>query len=89
MWSGSLGAESIRVAVVDDHPFILGGIKATLELETSIEVVGEFLKAEDLMEDFLGLKPDVVIMDLTMPGMSGVEATRHLRSLAPSCRPWR
>ena len=64
----------IRVLLVDDHAFLRMGVKSFLDLVEDIEVVGESESGEDAVRDVARLKPDVVIMDLMMPGIGGVEA---------------
>ena len=72
--------ETIRVLVVDDHAVVRRGILALLATEPGIEVVGEAGNGRDAVEMAASLKPDVVIMDLIMRGMGGVEAIRQIRS---------
>jgi len=75
----------IRVLLVDDHAFLRMGVKSFLNLEDGIEVVGEAESGEAALSEVARLGPDVVIMDLMMPGMGGVEAVRQLirRERAP------
>ena len=72
----------IRVLLVDDHAFLRMGVKAFLELEEGVEVVGEAENGEDAVAASVRLEPDVVILDLMMPGIGGTEAIRRLRKLA-------
>jgi two-component system nitrate/nitrite response regulator NarL len=71
-------AESIRVVVVDDHPLILEGIQAQLEAAPHIAVVGKAARGEEVSELVGRLQPDVVLMDITLKGLNGIEATRTL-----------
>ena len=75
----------IRVLVVDDEPLVRGGVRMILETEDDIEVVGEALDGNDALERTRALTPDVVILDIRMPGMDGIETTRQLlqRANAP------
>jgi len=68
----------IRVLLVDDHAFLRMGVKSFLNLEEGIEVVGEAESGEAALAEAARLDPDVVIMDLMMPGIGGVEAVRRL-----------
>jgi DNA-binding NarL/FixJ family response regulator len=76
----------IRVLVADDHPIVRSGIVALLQTAPDVEVVGEAstgTEAVDLARDFI---PDVVLMDLRMPGMNGDEATARILAAQPSVR---
>jgi DNA-binding NarL/FixJ family response regulator len=68
----------IRVLVVDDHPIVRAGIVGLLDAEQDFAVVGEADSGEAAIEFAAALAPDVVLMDLRMPGMGGVEATRRI-----------
>lgn len=68
----------ITVLVVDDHPTFRSGVRAVLDGEAGITVTGEAGDGETALTAARELSPDVVLMDLVMPGMGGVEATRHL-----------
>lgn len=69
----------IRVLIVDDHTLVRDGIKALLALATDMEVVGEAANGMEALEKVKELAPDVVLMDLAMPIMGGLEATRRIR----------
>lgn len=71
--------KTIRVLIVDDHTLVRDGIKALLALATDIEVVGEAANGMEALEKVKELAPDVVLMDLAMPIMGGLEATRRIR----------
>ena len=68
----------IRVMVVDDHPIVRAGIVGLLETEPDFAVVGEAVSGEEALVLAAKVSPDVVLMDLRMPGMGGVEATRQI-----------
>jgi DNA-binding NarL/FixJ family response regulator len=72
-----------RVLLVDDHPTFRRGLGALLESLPDIEVVGESGDGENAIASALELRPDVVIMDLNMPGLNGVDATRRIIASAP------
>jgi DNA-binding NarL/FixJ family response regulator len=74
-------AEPIRVVLADDHTIFRAGLRALLDLESGVEVVGEAGSGEEAVEKALELRPDVVIMDLSMPGVNGLEATRRIAAL--------
>jgi DNA-binding NarL/FixJ family response regulator len=79
-------AAPISVLVVDDHPLPREGVISVLQLQDDIRVVGEAGNGAEAVAQFRALKPDVVLMDLQMPGMSGVEAIEAIRAEAPSAR---
>ena len=76
----------IRVVVADDHPIVRSGIVALLQTADDIEVVGEASTGEEAVELALALAPDVVLMDLRMPGINGDEATARILSARASTR---
>ncbi|MBI3967515.1 MAG: response regulator transcription factor [Chloroflexi bacterium] len=70
----------IRVLLVDDQPWVLRGLRMRLELEPDLEVVGEASDGDAALELAGRLHPDVVLMDVAMPGRDGIAATRALRA---------
>ncbi|MEV8338803.1 response regulator transcription factor [Leucobacter sp. NPDC077196] len=74
----------VRILVVDDHPIVRAGIAGLLATEPDFEVVGEADSGEAALDLVSAARPDVVLMDLRMPGMGGVEATRRLTRLTAS-----
>lgn len=74
---------SIRVLIADDHPIVRKGIAALLELEDDIELVGEAKDGADAIAQAETLHPDVILMDLIMPGKDGIEATRRIHQVQP------
>jgi two-component system response regulator NreC len=77
---------SIRVLVVDDHAVVRSGLKLLLDSEEDIEVVGEAGNARDAVFQMRSLKPDFVLMDVVMPGKSGLEATANILHEAPDTK---
>jgi NarL family two-component system response regulator LiaR len=78
--------ESIRVFIADDHPIVRRGIRNLLETEADIQVVGEADNGRDAIAAVERLVPDVVLMDLIMPEIDGIEATRRIRGRLESVR---
>lgn len=77
---------ALRILVVDDHPVVRSGIRALLEAEAGFEVVGEAGSGTEAVDLAADLAPDVVLMDLSMPGMNGIDATRRLTEDCPATR---
>lgn len=76
----------VRVLLVDDHALFRRGLALVLGAESDIEVVGEASHGVEAVERAAELQPDVVVMDVRMPGMGGVEATRRIRQSQPAIR---
>lgn len=79
-------SEVIRVLVADDHAVVRAGIVALLAAEPGIEVVGEAVDGEDAVEQALALRPDLVVMDVRMPRLTGDAATAAIRAQADEVR---
>src|SRR5262245_25781843 len=79
-------ADTIRVLLVDDHAVLRSGLKALLDAEEDMVVVGEASTGEEGIERVQRLKPDVVVMDLAMPGIGGLEATKQIVALGLGTR---
>jgi len=78
--------EPIKVLLVDDHEMVRIGLAAVLDTEDGIEVVGEASTGQEGIRLAQAYQPDVVLMDLVMDGMDGVETTRQLMELQPDCK---
>ncbi len=77
---------AIKVLLADDHSVVRKGVREFLEDEPDIEVVGEAVNGTEAVDLAGALRPDVVVMDIKMPGLSGVEATRRIRADSPEVR---
>lgn len=78
--------EPIRILLVDDHALLRAGLRALLEETPEIEVLGEAASGEEAVSKVAELRPDVVLMDLTMPGIGGLEATRRIVAMGNGTR---
>lgn len=76
----------IRVLLADDHTLIRQGLRALLEREADIKVIGEARNGREAVHQVAALKPDVVIMDISMPRLNGFEATQRIATESPSTR---
>ncbi len=83
---GPTGGEPIRVVISDDHELFRRGLKMVLEAEEDIQVVAEAADGQEAVRRVEELAPDVVLMDVRMPRMGGIEATRLIRQLFPTTR---
>ena len=78
--------EPIRVLLVDDHALLRSGLRLLLEREEGMEPVGEAGTAEEAVRSLPRLRPDLVVIDLEMPGMGGIEGAQRIRERAPGVR---
>jgi NarL family two-component system response regulator LiaR len=79
-------AKTIRVLIVDDHPLVRDGLKNALLITDDMEVIGEATSGEAAVLQCQQRTPDVVLMDIAMPGMNGIEATRKIASQFPAVK---
>jgi DNA-binding NarL/FixJ family response regulator len=73
----------IRILIVDDHNLVAEGLEALVSAQAEFEVVGRAANGLDAVREALALKPDVVLMDMSMPNINGIEATRAIRKSLP------
>jgi two-component system, NarL family, response regulator LiaR len=78
-----MATSPIRVLIADDHGVVREGLRAYLELEGDIEVIGEARDGQEAVRRALELQPDVVLMDLVMPNMDGIDATSRIKEQLP------
>jgi len=76
--------EKIRIFIADDHAVVREGTRTLLEREDDMEVVGEAADGEEAVTQIEKLKPDVAILDISMPKLSGIEVTRKIKSVLPA-----
>jgi DNA-binding NarL/FixJ family response regulator len=75
--------EPLRILLVDDHPLVRNGLRALLSSVTDMMVVGEAASGEEAITQTTELQPDIILMDLNMPGLNGIEATRRIVQAHP------
>ena len=81
-----IGNTTIKVFMVDDHPILRMGLRNLLEEEADLEVVGEAGDGREAVKKVTELKPDVALLDISMPGLNGIQAARRLKTAAPETR---
>ena len=77
--------KAIRILLVDDHPAVREGVQRMLEREEDMEVVGQSANGEEALLQLEVFSPNIVLVDVKMPGMDGIELTRQLKEKQPSC----
>lgn len=77
---------ALRVFLADDHPVVLAGIKALVTADSGLEVVGEAADGHAALRLASELKPDIAILDISMPGLNGVRVAEMLRTACPRCK---
>ena len=78
--------DKVRLFLVDDHPLVLEGLRRLLETDERVTVVGEARSAEEGLDQLQTLEADVVVLDIRLPGMDGVEATGHFKARHPEVK---
>jgi DNA-binding NarL/FixJ family response regulator len=78
--------EPIRILIADDHPLFRDGLRALLESVPDMQVIGEVATGHEAFTQACALQPDVILMDIKMPGLNGIEATRRILQTSPHIR---
>jgi DNA-binding NarL/FixJ family response regulator len=86
MTSSGQSITQIRIVVVDDHRLVLAGLRALVQNDPTIDLVGEATDGRSAVQLAIERKPDVIVLDLSLPGMSGVRVAQALRLQLPACR---
>ncbi|NVN84870.1 MAG: response regulator transcription factor [Rhodopseudomonas sp.] len=76
----------LRVFLADDHPVVLSGMKVLVASDASLELVGEAVDGPNALRRAIELRPNVVVLDLSMPGLNGIEVARKFLAACPECR---
>jgi DNA-binding NarL/FixJ family response regulator len=76
----------IRIFVADDHRLVLAGLKALVQDDPTVQVIGEAVEGQSALQLTIELKPDVIVLDLSMPGMNGIRVAQALRVRCPCCQ---
>src|SRR5215218_9715329 len=79
-------SKKVRILLADDHAVVRRGFRMILDAQADLEVVGEVSNGKEAVASAHALQPDVVVMDVTMPELNGIEATRRIGELAPRAR---
>jgi two-component system response regulator NreC len=75
-----------RILIADDHAVVRSGLRLILSAQADLEVVGEAGTGEETLEKTIALRPDILLLDIAMPGLNGLEAARQVRQQAPEVR---
>lgn len=78
--------KTIRIILADDHQLFREGLKRIINLENDMEIIAEFSNGEGVLINYVNLKPDVILMDINMPKMNGVDATKKIKELYPEAK---
>jgi DNA-binding NarL/FixJ family response regulator len=78
--------DPIRVLIADDHPLFRDGLRALLESVMDMQVIGEVATGDEALAQAPALQPDIILMDIKMPGINGIEATRRILQTSPHIR---
>ena len=81
-----MNAQQLRILIADDHPLFRDGLRVLLESVDDLQVVGEATSGEDVVALAALLQPEVILMDIKMPGLNGIEATRRILAAAPGLK---
>lgn len=76
----------MRILLVDDHPLFRSGIRNLIQTTEDLEVIGEAASGDEAVELAINLKPDIIVMDIRMPGLNGIEATRVIKEKIPEIK---
>src|ERR1700748_3272114 len=76
----------IRILCVDDHPIMRDGIAYALQTQEDMELVGEAVSGEEAITMFKELRPDITLMDLSLPGIDGIQAIHAIREISPRAK---
>lgn len=78
--------ELIRILIADDHPLFRDGLRVLLESVLNMQVIGEATTGSEVITQAISLQPDIILMDIKMPGLNGIEATRRILQTSPHIR---
>jgi DNA-binding NarL/FixJ family response regulator len=79
-------APPLKVFLADDHPIVMAGIKGLVMADPRFEVIGQASNGREVVRQVLEIRPDVLIMDISMPGLNGLQVAERLRKDCPDCR---
>ena len=76
----------IRVLLVDDHEVARRGLRSVLSADKNVDIVGESADGQDAVQKAAELRPDIVLLDISLPGISGIQAAQRIRAVSPESR---